>query len=113
MITKHLGKIDSVNFGIGGYQDTMLGIFLCFSFDNHSFVCTSKAFWDSNRIECTKHSKWSEEDRLNKYAEIMKYISDLLLDAKVSKLHELKNIPVEIKMDGNEFYSFRILKEVL
>jgi hypothetical protein len=113
VITKHLGKIDSVTFGLGGYQESMLGIFLCFSFDKHSFVCTSKAFWDHNNIECTKNSKWTEQDRHNKYVEIMRYISDLLVDANVDKIEKLKNIPVEIKMDGNNFYSFRILTEVL
>lgn len=42
-LKKYLGKIDSVNFGLGGYQDSMLGLHICFSFDKSSFICTSNS----------------------------------------------------------------------
>jgi len=47
------------------------------------------------------------------YAEIMRKVSKLLNEAGVRHISELKGIPVEVKLDGNNFYSFRILKEVL
>jgi len=111
-LKKYLGKISSVQFGLGGYQEAMLGLHLCFDF-NGSYTCTTKSYWDSNMIDCTEHSKWKESDRFNKYAGIMYYISDLLNDAKVRHISELKNKPVEVTLDGNTFHSFKILTEVL
>ena len=111
-LTKRFGKISSVRFGIGGYQESMLGLHVCFEFDS-SGICTTKSYWDSNMIECSKHAKWSEEDRLKKYAEIMYYIYDLLKDAKLMSISDLKNIPVEVTLDDMTLYDWRILKEVL
>jgi len=112
MITKELGKIDSVSFGLGDYQGAMLGIHLSFSFDNGG-CGYSKSSWDKNIIEHSEYCKWSESDRDKEYSEIMRYVSDLLKDAKVTTVNELKNIPVEVTLDGNTFKSFRILIEVL
>ena len=41
-----LGKISSVYFGHGGYQDAMLGIHFSFSM-NSSGVCGTKSAWDA------------------------------------------------------------------
>jgi len=112
MITKYLGKIDSINFGLGGYQESMLGLHICFSFDKCSFICTSNSYWDTT-IECGERAKWKESDRFNKYASIIYKVSELLKQAKVRDISKLKNIPVEIKMDGNSLHSWRILEEVL
>jgi len=111
-LTKHLGKISSITFGLGGYQESMLGLHICFDFDC-SGICTTKSTWDWETVKHTENCKWTEQSRLDKYAEIMCYISTLLKDAKVRDISQLKNIPVEVRLDGNSFYDFRILKEVL
>jgi len=112
-LKKYLGKIDSINFGLGGYQESMLGLHICFSFDKCSFICTSHSAWDLTTIEHTKNTKWTEQSRLDKYADTVCFISKLLNQAKVRHISELKNKPVEVTLDGNSLHSWRILEEVL
>jgi hypothetical protein len=92
---KELGKIDSVRFGLGGYQDVMLGIHFTFSFKGAG-VCDSMCSWDAEKIECSEHAKWTEKDRDRNYAEIMRFVSKLLDDAKVDSIDKLKGVPVEV-----------------
>jgi hypothetical protein len=109
---KKLGKIESVSFGLGGYQGAMLGLHV--TLGNGSWgVGDTRANWDSEQIECSDHSKWTEEDRDGWYAEIMRYVSSLLKDAKVDSVDQLKGKPVEVTLDGNMLKSWRILTEVL
>jgi hypothetical protein len=113
---KELGKISSVYFGLGGYQDCQLGIH--FGFEGEFFgVGNSKCFWDFESIEHTETSKWSEDDRSQAAVDVMRYISKLLKDAKVSKVEQLKGKPVELIFDGAcgspALLSWRILTEVL
>ena len=113
MLTKHLGKISSIYFGIGGYQESMLGLHTCFTFDGGSSICTSDASWDYHTVEHNKNTKWTEQSRLDKYAKITCSISELLSKAKVRSVSELRNMPVEITLDGMTLYSWRLLEEVL
>jgi hypothetical protein len=109
---KKLGKIESVKFGIGGYQDCQLGIH--FTLGNGGWgVCDSKSAWDAERIEHTKYTKWTEEDRDKDYAGIMRYLSKLMKDAKVTSVDQLKNKPVEVIFEGDMLKEWRILTEVL
>ena len=108
-----LGKIYSAEFGLGGYQETMLGLHLSFSFGGNSRISISIAAWDYKKIECTDSCKWSEKDRSNEYSEIMRKLSSLLDEANVDNVLKLKGIPVEVTLVDNAFKSFRILKEVL
>lgn len=111
---KVLGKISHASFGICGYQDAALGLSLTFSLSGGSSgVSTTKAAWDVNRMECSEFSKWTEDDRDKQYVEIMRHLSDLLNDAKVTDVSKLVGIPVEVTLDNNTFKEFRILKEVL
>lgn len=107
-----LGKIESVYFGLGGYQDACIGLNVTLDM-NGSGVCDSKTAWDSNLIKCDDHCKWTESDRSKQYDEIVRYISDLLSEAKVSKVENLKGIPVEVTLEGNTLKSWRILTEVI
>lgn len=109
---KRLGKITSVKFGHGGYQDACLGISFSLGGDGWG-VGTDKTAWDANRIECSDHCKWTEEDRSKQYDEIMRYISDLLRDAKVDSVDKLKGVPVETVFEGMTLKSWRILTEVV
>lgn len=112
MTETKLGKIEHVEFGHGGYQDAMLGIHVTLS-GNGWGVGTTNSAWDACMIECSKHAKWTEADRSKQYDEIMRYVSKLLSDAKVSKVSALKGIPIEATFDGNLLKSWRILTEVL
>lgn len=112
MEEKRLAKIDSVKFGITGYQDAQLGISFGFKGERWG-INDLKAFWDPNLVECDSFCKWTEKERDNALAQIMRYISDLLRDAKVSTVDQLKNIPVEIITENNTLKSWRILTEVL
>lgn len=109
---KRLGKIEAVSFGLGGYQGAMLGLHV--TLGNGSWgVGGSKSNWDAEMIDCTKNSKWSESDRDEWYAEIMRYVSKLLKEAKVDSVEKLKGKPIEATFDGNTLKEWRILTEVL
>lgn len=109
---KRLGKIKNVSFGHGGYQDAMIGLNVTIEGEGWG-VSDSKVAWDAEMIECTKHCKWTEADRDKQYAEIMRYLSKLLKDAKVSSVDKLKGIPIEAIFDGNLLKKWRILTEVI
>jgi hypothetical protein len=109
---KEFGKIQDVKFGIGGYQDSSLGIHLTFG-SNSWGVGFSKSTWDSEIVKWTESSLWTEEDRTNDYADIMRYVSKLLSQAKVNSVDKLKNIPVELTFEGSVLKEWRILTEVL
>lgn len=111
-MNKKLGKIESVYFGLGGYQDAMIGIHFSFSGDGFG-VCDSKCTWDAETIECSQYAKWTEQDRSKQYDEIVRYISKLLKQAKIDSIEKLKGIPVELSLDGNCLKNWRILTEVL
>lgn len=110
---KKLGKIESVSFGLGGYQGAMLGLHVTLSVGVGVFVGDSRANWDAEQIKWTEHTQWSEEDRDGWYSEIMRYVSSLLKDAKVDTVDKLKGKPVEVTFDGNTLKEWRILTEVL
>jgi len=107
-----LGKIEKVNFGIDGYQGSCLGLFVTISCGSIC-VMNNKSMWDYNLVEYTEDCKWTEDDRDKEAIDIMKYISNLLQDAKVLTVDELKGIPIEATFDGMILKSWRILTEVL
>ena len=103
-----LGKIEHVSFGLGGYQGAMIGLHFAFSGDG--WGCgTSNAAWDANRIKCSEHAEWTEEDRSMSYSGIMRKLSDLLAQAKVESVSELEGVPVEVTFNNNMLQSWRIL----
>jgi hypothetical protein len=109
---KKLGKIQDVSFGLGGYQGAMIGIHVTLGNEGWS-VGDSRANWDAEQIECSEYTQWTEEDRDGWYAEIMRYVSKLLEDAKVDSVDKLKGKPVEVTFKGNTLKEWRILTEVL
>lgn len=109
---KKLGKIRSVRFGHGGYQDACIGIHFDLGGEGWG-VMDSRSAWDANIIQHSEHTKWTEEDRDKEYTEIVRYISDLLKDAKVSSIDKLKGVPVEVAFEGQVLKKWRILTEVI
>jgi len=109
---KKLGKIEAVKFGIGGYQDAMIGLHVTLG-NNGWGVVDSRSAWDAETIKWSKSCKWTEADRDKQYAELLRYVSKLLKDAKVDSVDKLKGVPVEVTFDGNMLKEWRVLTEVL
>lgn len=113
---KELGKIKSVKFGIGGYQDAMFGAFFCFELGGGSSgICDGggHATWSPSMIKCDSYSKWTEEDRDKTFAETCRYLDNLLSEAKVSNVYDLEGKPVEVTIVDGTFKSWRLLTEVI
>ena len=108
---ERLGKIEKVRFGLGGYQDAMLGLSVMLSGDGWG-VGDFKGSW-SLMIDCTERCKWTVEDRDKQFAETMRFVNQLLTKAKKESVDELKGIPVRVKFEGSALKSWEILAEVL
>ena len=107
-----IGKIESVSFGLGGYQDAQLGIGFTLSGKGWG-VCDFRGYWDQKMIAQSANCKWSEADRDKEYAETMRYVSKLLSDAKRDTVDRLKGKPIEANFDRNVLKSWRILTEAI
>lgn len=112
MNRKKLGKITKVYFGIGGYNDAMIGLHLTFGAQSWG-VGTSISFWDPEIIKRSDHAQWTEEERSKSHDELVRKISKYLKEAKVDSVDKLLGKPVEIEFEGNCFKDWRILTEVL
>lgn len=109
---KKLGKILSVKFGIGGYNDAMIGLHVTLGSKGWG-VGDERSAWDAETVKWSEYCKWTEADRDRQYAELLHYVSKLLNDAKVDSVDKLKGIPVEVTIEGNILKEWRILTEVL
>jgi len=110
--TKELGRIASVKFGIDGYQEAMIGLFVTLNFSGGG-TQVSECAWDPSIVERSEHAAWTEEERGRKLEGIMRKVSELLKQAKVRDVNALVGIPVEVETRGLEVLSWRILEEVL
>lgn len=111
-LKKYLGKIENLHFGIGGYQDCMMGISIRLRFDQTACISDYRGFWGPD-LKPDKYTKWTEQDRDTRYAEVMRFIADLLHKSKKSNLNDLVGVPVEIEIEDRKLKSWRILEEVL
>lgn len=104
-----LGKIESAYFGISNGK---MGLHVNLSFDG-SGVSDSIEFWDFNQVKVTEHTRWTEAMREGKAVEVLQRVSGLLSAAKVERVGQLVNMPVEVIVDDGLLKSWRILEEVL
>jgi len=105
-----LGKIQKVKFGMGGYQDAMIG----FSFDLGGVSWGVGDFWGCWSDEHTEHCKWTEEDRLKSLGKSVMRVSKLMEEARAESLEGLVGIPVRIYFkDFNTLSHWEILREVM
>jgi hypothetical protein len=111
-MTKELGKIESVYFGYGGYQNAQMGLTVTLMFDGKGYSDFISGGW-YEKICVDKYTKWTEEDRSNQRVEMVKKIDKLLSDAKVQTIDQLKDKPIEVTTDNFSVKSWRILTEVL
>jgi len=105
---KQLGKITSVRFGVGGYQDAMFG----FGFDidtTGGSIYDFKGSWKSR----PENAMYSENEYFEKLGSALNEIHILMQKAKVNSFDELKGKPVEVTFEGQKWVSWRILEEVL
>ena len=112
-----LGKIKSCELVI---QDYGIGFVFDLSIDSGSSgVIDSTNMWKTvrevkQRIEATHNGyKWTVEDRNNCLIASVDNINQMMNDANVRKFSDLKNVPIEVTLDGFQLVSFRILTEVL
>ena len=106
-----LGKIESIKFGV---KDSRIGLFYTLTFNNCCGTQSSNDVWDPQSIQVTEGTKWTEDDRDMELAELMRYISKLLYEAKVDDITKLVGKPIEVTIDEfNSLKSWRILTEVL
>ncbi len=111
MSNKEIGKITSVSFGKGGYQDAMLGISIGLGSDKACWGTSDYwGFWD---MEPDKYTKWTIDDKNKALAEMVIKIGKVLTDAKVYDINELVGKPVEVVFEDNTLKSWRILTEVI
>ena len=108
---KFLGKIESIKFGLDGSR---IGLFYTLTFDKCCGTQSSNSVWDPEQIKVTSYTKWTEDDRDMELAQLMRYISKLLSEAKVNDINKLVGKPIEVTIDEfNSLKSWRILTEVL
>lgn len=109
-----LGKIKSVKFGFGGYQECEFGLYLDFGStkDNWGVSTFISGGW-SYEMGRSEYTNWTEEDRDKAHIDMMKKVTKILVDADVSSIDQLKNKPVEVIFDFNKLSDWRILSEVL
>ncbi len=106
-----IGKIESIAFGFGGYQDAMLGLSVTLSSKKSSWcVGDFRGFWS---CAITERCQWTEVDRAKVYAETVTLIGALLLAANKTEIKQLVGVPVEVTFEGNKLSSWRILTEAI
>lgn len=110
--TKH-GKIESIYFGLGGYQDAQLGVHVSLSGSGWGVGSSGPSTWDPESIPHSDHCRWSEQDRDDTLAKGARWLSKLLKDAKVDRVDKLKGKPVVCEFEGQMLKSWRIFTEVL
>ena len=109
MTGKILGKISSVQFGFIPDMPFLFGLDLTFSLGDGSGIGTGGKYTVNISEEC----RWSTREREEGITEMVDEIAQILRDAKVSNVTQLKNVPVEVTIEGSTFKDFRILSEVL
>lgn len=106
-----IGKIKSVTFGYGGYQDAMFGISFSLGSDKEHWGVDD--FWGTWSREPDATCKWTKQEQDAEWAQTMRALKETMNNAKVSSLEQLRGKPVEVTFEGNILKSWRILTEVI
>ncbi len=103
-----IGKIKSISFGHGGYQDAMIGV--TFDLGGKSWgVGDFWGYWSHWSASC----EWSKDDQIKKLGKTVMKIDKLLVDANVSNLNDLEGVPIEATFENSTLDSWRILTEAI
>ena len=96
---KRLGKIKSAVFGMGGYQDAMLGV--TFVLGGEDWGCGD--FWGA-----------FYKDVNTNFGKLGLRLWELLRAAKKESIADLADVPIELEFDdGERLISWRVLTEVV
>lgn len=109
MERKELGCIKAATFGMGGYQECMIGFWLTLGGESWG-VSAGEGAWG---IERSEHAKWTEADRCAEVSKAAMLLCETLKKAKQRSVQDLVGTPVEVTFDGNKLVSWRVLTEVL
>lgn len=105
---KEIGKIESIDFGMGGYQDAMIGFRVTLS--GKGWGCGD---WRGPWARWHEGCKWTVEDQTKQAGEAVLWMRDILKAAKKSSMAQLVGVPVEVTFENYTLKSWRILDEVL
>ena len=108
MTGKFLGKIISAEFGLVRDYPFLIGLQLMFQTEIGKCVCGGKY-----TVNISEGCKWEKTERETAVTATVVKVDDILSDAKVNYVSELKGKPVEVTFENNTFKDFRILTEVL
>jgi hypothetical protein len=112
-----LGKIKKVFFGFGGYQNVQVVYSFILEGQGWGTISVFECGWghvseeDLNKTDY--RYKWTHESRIKQIGENGWKVIQILKDAKVSTLDELKDKPVRVYFNGMQLDRWEILKEVL
>jgi hypothetical protein len=106
---KELGKITSASFGLGGYQDCQIGLWLTFGGKAWG-VSAGQGAWSTKH---TEHCEWTEEGRLREIGQAGIKLAELLKATHKTDVSQLVGVPVECTFDGGRLTDWRLLTEVL
>jgi hypothetical protein len=109
MSDRKIGKIKSVRFGKGGYQDACIGV----TFDLGSDGWGVGDFWGAWAIERSSNAKWTEASRIDDLGRMVMRVNSLLDAAKATSLDELIGKPIECTFEQMSLKSWRILTEAI
>lgn len=111
-LTTRLGKIKSIDLVL---EDSKLGLKVLLVLEGSSEVVDFTNWsWCKTIVPVEGRHNWTKQDRDIASAQVMKFINQLLLDAKKNSLQRLAEVPIEATLkDRNLLQSFRILTEVL
>lgn len=107
-----LGKVKSIKYGYGGYQDVEWGVSINFSLDGGSTGCgTFMGMW-AHRSE---GAQWTLADQHDRWVEVQHHLIGMCKAAGVKTIDQLEGIPVEVTFDSpyGKMQDYRILTEVL
>lgn len=104
-----LGKITFIDFEL---EDGRMCLSVSLSGPGWD-VADSKRFWSTEVLPDTPHYNWTENDRSNAFAAMVRKVSDLLIASKKKRLKDLVGTPVEVKFQAGALQSWRVLEEVL
>lgn len=107
---KELGRITDVRFGIGGYDDAMLGMSIEIGGKGWGVSTPFYGTWERDPDE---RCKWTKQDQDAEFSGAVRKLGKLLRSAKKRDIRELVGTPVECEFDFNELKSWRVLEEVL
>lgn len=106
-----IGKIQSVRFGMGGYQDAQFGLSLTLGSDKENWgVGTFAGFWS---MEPSSGAQWTADDQKGHLGAMCLSVIGWMNDAKVTDVAQLRGVPVEVTLVGGMLKSWRVLTEVI